>query len=230
MARLPALIDTLALTDSRGRPTIEHIGQMMRATGLISRTKRGRGAGDVTVTDAVTMLIALNAAETPKKAPEAVTTFRSLVPEVAEVMIQPPSFAACLEGVTNFSEAIEALIVNAPTLFEWSVEHARAGFLAQGMSAEILEESGATPQFLATAGAHVAVEFNMPDNNGAVTIAPGYASPLNQPIVPFRARFVSPTAVPGEDHKYWDRTVTVSLGIETLLNLHQVLELGRRGG
>lgn len=59
MARLPALIDALALCDDRPRGTIDHIARALREAGLIQTTKRGRGAAEMTARDAAALVLGL---------------------------------------------------------------------------------------------------------------------------------------------------------------------------
>ena len=224
MARLPALVDALALTDRRGRATVEQMARIMRAAGLIERTKRGRGAGHVGLVDAATMLIGLNGTERLKDAPAAVEAFRNLVPFDRSKLTNPPSFAACLTDVENFGAAVERLIGAAPSLLDWSIDHAVALFAAQGASVYDLIKGGASAFDLSRAGAAIRIDLTMPDRVGTITISPG-SGPGADESPGFQAQFASAVKSPGWAILVEDRQVTASIGIETLMNVHDVFGL-----
>ena len=78
MARLPALVNSLARTDGRPRVTLEVIARAIREAGLIATTQRGEGAAHMTVRDAANFLIGANAVQSPKLAADAARQFRTL--------------------------------------------------------------------------------------------------------------------------------------------------------
>src|SRR6185436_12790059 len=79
MARLPALLDTLA--GFRGGPerkTWGVFGRILREHGVLPPSKRGVGATEVTVRDAANLLIAGMATESPMKAAEVLGRYAPL--------------------------------------------------------------------------------------------------------------------------------------------------------
>jgi hypothetical protein len=78
MARLPQLIDAVSKTSGRDRSSVEHWARAIREAGLITTTKRGVGAANMTTRDAANLLIGLCGADTPREAAKAVHEFRSL--------------------------------------------------------------------------------------------------------------------------------------------------------
>ena len=99
--------------------TLAHVARMIREQGLMTTTKRGVGAAEMTVRDATNLLIALNGAQVPKDAPEAVEHYRSFArtrlseprPGFPEVMYE--AFNA-----STFGDALEKLIEVVPLLVE----------------------------------------------------------------------------------------------------------------
>ncbi|HEX4196219.1 MAG TPA: hypothetical protein VHZ26_02130 [Caulobacteraceae bacterium] len=126
MARLPALIDDLAKHDPRGRATVEHVARVVREAGLIQTTKRGRGAADMTVSDAAALLIGLCCTEVPKDAPDAVREFKEMEPTklFSRRHYFPREFASVM-GAQTFGLALEQLILSTATLEEQGRELSR---------------------------------------------------------------------------------------------------------
>ena len=115
MARLPALIDDLAAHDPRGRPTVDLIARTIREHGLITTTKRGRGAAEMKAEDAAALLVALCVADTPSTSPTAVREFWHLRrapdrPELGRLAATAPEILKQLDEASTFGEAISVLI------------------------------------------------------------------------------------------------------------------------
>ncbi|RVE92449.1 hypothetical protein CN235_18040 [Sinorhizobium meliloti] len=127
MAKLPALVTALAEIDGRERKTIDYIARTIRERDYITTEKRGSGAADMTVREAVNLLIALNGADLPKDAPLAIDRYRSLVQRFSgnakkisdrldRVNWMPESVQHVADART-FGEAMERLIEYVPDLF-----------------------------------------------------------------------------------------------------------------
>ena len=138
MARLPALIDDLAAHDPRGRPTVELIARNIREAGLITTTKRGRGAAEMTARDAAALLIGLCCSDGPKDAADAVRKFSSLVsdpesmnemteedfPEAVMQMLSSTTLVDCFESFIkepHFLQKCRTVIVIRVTLLRASI-------------------------------------------------------------------------------------------------------------
>jgi hypothetical protein len=78
MATLGALVDIVAAAEGISRERVEAIARAVREAGLIATHGRGSSAAQMTETDAANLLIAVNAAETARAAPETVRRFRAL--------------------------------------------------------------------------------------------------------------------------------------------------------
>ena len=117
MTRLPALIDAFAACDERDRGTIEHFARVIREAGHLPTTKRGVGAAEMGPTEAAMLMIAINASDAPRSAPEAVQAFRQLpwTPHPHEKEDDP--VAELLEG-RPFGDALTTLLQHLPTLIE----------------------------------------------------------------------------------------------------------------
>lgn len=131
MARLPALVDAIAQHDRRGRATIAHISRQVRDVDLIDSRKRGAGASVMTFTDATTLLLAAYGNLTPQGAVEAVQNLRSLQPSPWDKVDRMkredlPEDLGFLRKRQGFAEALEAMIINAPRLFEWQKRYMAA--------------------------------------------------------------------------------------------------------
>jgi hypothetical protein len=114
MAKLPALVRALLPLDGREYPTLDLIARTVREAGLISTTKRGSGASEMTARDAANLLIGMHAVQSPKLAAHAVVQFRPL-----RRLARPDGEADALPNGTGhkairdaetFGEALDALI------------------------------------------------------------------------------------------------------------------------
>ena len=115
MARLPAFVADLAAHDRRGRPTVEVIARTIRERGLISTTKRGRGAADMTTEDAAALLIALCVSESPASAPEITSRFLALQAITADTYIassigKVPEIISLIAGEAQLQGVITRLL------------------------------------------------------------------------------------------------------------------------
>jgi hypothetical protein len=111
MARLPQLIDAVSKTSGRDRSSVEHWARAIREAGLITTTKRGVGAAEMTTRDAANLLIGLCGADTPRDAAKAVHEFRSL--KVFAPWSESGEFFDVYERIKaapDFGVAIEELI------------------------------------------------------------------------------------------------------------------------
>jgi hypothetical protein len=77
MVRLPALITEYARLDGRPRSTIAWYARLAREAGKLPTTKRGRGAAEMGVREAVNLILACNCAEDPKEGANVIKKYRS---------------------------------------------------------------------------------------------------------------------------------------------------------
>jgi hypothetical protein len=119
MAKLPTLIAKLAPLDGRSMETVAHVARVIRERGLMTTTKRGVGAAEMTVRDAANLLIALNGAQVPKDAPDAVEHYRSFS-RVSRHASQPeyPELMHQAFNASTFGDALEKLIETVPLIVE----------------------------------------------------------------------------------------------------------------
>lgn len=89
MARLPAMVDALVAIDGRERVVIDNIARAVREAGFIQTTKRGRGAAEMTSSDAAALVVGLYGSAGMLDAPrvlEAMTRTRPLIkPDLSTV-------------------------------------------------------------------------------------------------------------------------------------------------
>ena len=78
MATLGALVELVAAAEGISRERVEAIARAVREAGLIATHGRGPSAAQMSAADAANLLIAANAAETARAAPETVRRFRAL--------------------------------------------------------------------------------------------------------------------------------------------------------
>jgi hypothetical protein len=78
MGTLSGLVKTIAVVQGLDENQVLWIARYLREAGLISQGGRGRGGAKMTISDAVNLLIGVNAPGAPKDAPTLVRTFREL--------------------------------------------------------------------------------------------------------------------------------------------------------
>lgn len=78
MATLGALVELVAAAEGISRERVEAIARAVREAGLIATHGRGPSAAQMSAADAANLLIAVNAAETARDAPDTVRRFREL--------------------------------------------------------------------------------------------------------------------------------------------------------
>ena len=88
MALFRDLVRTIAEAEGISEMTVTGIGQYLRDAGLISKHGRGRAAAQMSTTDAVNLLIAVNACSLAKDGPEAVQSFRDLYIRTSSIRFQ----------------------------------------------------------------------------------------------------------------------------------------------
>jgi hypothetical protein len=119
VAKLPALIAKLAPLDGRSMETLAHVARVIRERGLMTTTKRGVGAAEMTVRDVANLLIALNGSQVPKDAPEAVEHYRSFSrTRLYEPRSELPELIYQAFNASTFGDALEKLIEMVPLLVE----------------------------------------------------------------------------------------------------------------
>jgi len=77
MATLSQLVDVVAAVEGLDRERVGAIARVVREAGLIATHGRGTSAAQMGLADAANLLIAVNAAETARSAPEIVRRYRA---------------------------------------------------------------------------------------------------------------------------------------------------------
>jgi hypothetical protein len=126
MVSYPALITGLAGVDGRDRKTLDYIGRTLREEGHIPTAKRGGGAADMGVREAVNCLIAFNGADGAQSGGLAIDRFRALAQSrsgnsktLREFVDSYPDQCRPIQRVMDsrtFGEALEQLIDGVPEL------------------------------------------------------------------------------------------------------------------
>ncbi len=132
MVRLPALITEYAKLDGRPRSKIAWYARLAREAGKLPTSKRGRGASEMGVREAVNLILACNCAEDPKEGANVIEKYRSY--EVyAEIIGSQLDLVLALERELdeiensdireialepNLGKALEKLIHLTPSLFK----------------------------------------------------------------------------------------------------------------
>ncbi len=138
MAKLPALVTALAEIDGRERKTIDYVARTIREREYITTEKRGSGAADMTIREAVNLLIAVNGTDVPKESPLAIDRFRSLVQHFAgnatlisehvDKINWTPEPIRHVTDARTFGEALERLVETVPDLFRSFYDEIRKSF------------------------------------------------------------------------------------------------------
>lgn len=129
MATLPNLVEAIACCDGRDRSTLDQFARVIREAGYVQTGKRGRGAADMTPSDAVSLLLGMNGADTPSGGPEAVRRFRSLrtgTVKIAETCDVPALTA--IKDTQNFGQALEVLVSGFNGVILAAIGFMKAGF------------------------------------------------------------------------------------------------------
>lgn len=127
MARLPALVSALHSTDGRERPTLDLIARSVREAGFIATTKRGSGAAEMGVKDAVNLLIGANAVQSPVLAGAAVRQYQTFKQSPHGRHARGTVFSA-LAAAETLIEALAILVEQAGALDEILVASVEATY------------------------------------------------------------------------------------------------------
>lgn len=125
MATLSSLVETIARVEGIDPLQVGWIARQLREADLIRKGGRGRGGARMTPEDAANLVIAVNAASSPKEAVAVVGVYRSLTwqPELFgrdqewEALREDP-FKSVFRGWVSAGEAIEKLILMAVPVFK----------------------------------------------------------------------------------------------------------------
>lgn len=215
MARLPAFVDALARTDrERDRSTIDNIARAVREEGLLPTVSSGRGAAKLTAANAADLLIAVHAVVPRAKAAQATRQIRSLRRMAASSGGEHGFYKALGEAET-FGDALVILIEQAPAIFNSFVdwvddayanhpEEDRHLFLPQ-LRVRFTNRLTADVSFVFNRGVQRAIEAGT-----QVDFKTSYTIDIDQPR-DFYERIKT------------DRQVTVSVGLPTIMSLHEAL-------
>lgn len=247
MARLPALIDALALHDRRGRPTIAHIARQVRDAGLIASTKRGAGALVMTFAEAATLLLATCGDSSPQGAVAAVHNLRSLVahPDDPNRDMQRedmPAWMDFLREKVSFAEAVERLIANAPAIAKWHEAYMKDW--AQPASGVSEAEFSMQWMVVKSAAANGSFRPGYARALRVVSYVPGLAAEIHlgrvwkrlDEVEAFHEHYAPASAWGGDPDDFTptmpqtDCLITIEVGLPTLMALHDAVTSGKRGG
>lgn len=137
MARLPALVDAIAVHDWRPKSLIAHFGKTVRDTDLILSKKTGTAAVAMTYADAATLLMAVGGAHSPAGAKAAVEALRDMKPREIDRMKRAdlaPELAFLRPNMT-FGRTLETLIENAERIEQWERQYLLGEGGESGLSA-----------------------------------------------------------------------------------------------
>lgn len=238
MARLPALVKAVAENDRRPHSLLVHFARMLRADEpMIVSDRAGLGAQQMTVPDAVTLLMAVAGAFYPAGARDAVTNLRTLEPRPWDgfdedgLELRAGGRLGFLEGRSSFAKTLEAMIVNAHRLadFErdylasWDEEEKRGtsksaeGYSMQRMVRKLSPE---TDPYMPSYARVVRV----------VVYVPGLAAEIHcgRPWKQFDEggsfhEFYAPPPKPTAKTDRRDVMGTIEFGVPTLMALHKLV-------
>ena len=221
MARLPALVADLAAHDRRGQPTVEVIARTIRERGLISTTKRGRGAADMTTEDAAALLVALCVSESPASAPDTTSRFLALqaIPPDTYI-ISPigsvPEIIALIAGEAQLHGLITLLLTHIDKFIELRL--ASASYGASSQQSDLPPDAGLyafQSEFIFEPLLQKAEFYLRWRDESSAGVEQHYTQQF---------RKLPPSLA---DIEYDDRTVRVSLGWRTLMRVGTLLRSGR---
>jgi hypothetical protein len=105
MATLSQLVDVVAAVEGLDRERVGAIARAVREAGLITTHGRGTSAAHMDPADAANLLIAVNAAETARSAPEIVRRYRASQTNNKKQL----EFGATFEGLIAAAETLRRL-------------------------------------------------------------------------------------------------------------------------
>ncbi|PIB90496.1 hypothetical protein CSW62_02270 [Caulobacter sp. FWC2] len=234
MARLPGLVRAIAEHDRRGEKTIAHIARQVRDAGLISSTRRGVGASIMAFSDAATLLMGVCGDSSPQGAVAAVHHLRSLQPlpwdRVDRMKREDlaPSLAF-LRDTKGFAGTLEKLIEHAPEVERWHGTYAAKASEQEGLSEAEFSARRVAKKLTS------AVKRGTPGYGRLVRIVcyvPGVAAEihLGNPWLSlgeddaFHEYYAVPDrAAEDADATLMDCSITIEVGLPTLLALHEAV-------
>ncbi|MHC2104128.1 hypothetical protein [Methylobacterium sp. CM6246] len=112
MALFRDLIRTIAEAEGISEMTVTGVGQYLRDAGLISKHGRGRAAAQMTIEDAVHLLIGVNASPLAKEAPNVVRSFSELcdVEEVYPIFDDGDNLSLALHKPKNAISCLRSIL------------------------------------------------------------------------------------------------------------------------
>ena len=213
MAKLPQLLDALTAADGRReRSTFDSISRAIRGDGLLPPSKRGHGATVLGVQDATNLLLAALVPVEQAEAATAAVQLRSLR-RFPRPRWEGTGVLAALAEADTFGDAVDLVIERVDLvgaiLMRWTDD-------AYGnMPAELRHKVFMPKLSLSISSnltAEIAIDFNRgtgPEREFSLT----YVRDLQQPSDFYAGPFARAS----------DTTSTVSVGLPTLLRLHDAL-------
>lgn len=215
MAYLKDLIAVFCELDPRGYGTVDYVARTLRKNGLLTPSRRGRGAIPVTANDAAALIIGLNCAEGATEGAHLAMAFSGLVPIRPYV---PPDlddrFADLVDSGT-LGEAITVLVRDAEILAPALALPYHPPRPSRGVLAGLFE--GVMPGL----GTSVVVDFLRPPNAARIRVrtvvdAEGHARPaatfdllFRDPAPRLGAR-ASPDRASRVNDRWTRRTITLA--------------------
>jgi hypothetical protein len=215
VAKLPALIAKLAPLDGRPMETLAHVARVIRERGLVATTKRGVGAAEMTPRDATNILIALNGAQVPKDAPDAVEYYRSLsLSRLSEPCPAYPESIYQAFNASTFGDALERLIEMVPLLVETVRKKHNQLYVGKR---EDYDDTDGTDFLLALRHADCGVEVSFEKTHAEILLYDN--DELDDRQIHIHGLFVRKKAHSrGSYQQQWaDRDIVVNVGLLTLM-------------
>jgi hypothetical protein len=227
VSKLPTLIAKLAPLDGRSVEALAHVARVIRERGLITTTKRGVGAAEMSVRDTTNLLIALNGAQVPKDAPDAVEHYRSFSRSYPPEHRPYPELMYQAFNASTFGDALEKLIETVPLLVE-TVRNRHNQFWNE--RERDYDDTDAKDFLLALRSADCGVEIRFEKTYATIAL-------YDKDEFDDRRNYVLSSFVLNRKHsrslyqKRWaDRAVTVNVGLLTLMAVWFALHPDERIG
>jgi hypothetical protein len=229
VAKLPTLIAKLAQLDGRSMETLAHVARVIRERGLMTTTKRGAGAAEMTVRDATNLLIALNGAQVPKDAPDAVEHYRSFYRSYPpEGRPGHPELEYQAFNANWFGDALEKLIESIPLLVE--TVRARHNHFYMNEREGNYDDANAADFLHALRSADCGVEIRFEKTYATIAVYDKDESDDRRNYI-LSSFALNRRRSHGSYQKQWaDREVIVSVGLLTLMAIWFALHPNERIG
>ena len=212
--------------DPRGYGTVDYAARTLRKDGVVTRSRRGRGAIPVGASDAAALIIALNCAEGATEGARVARTFWGLVRSRSYVPPDLPERFTNLLDSGTLGEAIEVLVRDAAVIDASPAKRTRP--LRRKNSR--LEVAGLFEGIIPGLETSVVVDFLQPPNSARIRVRTVVDDEgHSRPEVTFDLMFREPGPVPGSPslidshHSGQDRWTRRTVTLTTFLAIQHCL-------